>query len=229
MRIGIIIAMPEEALFLNTMLTNAKHQEHTAFQVNCGTYKNHEISTVVSGIGKAMSAAATTMLIEKHNVDILLNIGTAGGVNSQVGDIIVSQEAFFHDVDVTAFGYKPYQIPGEPVYIKSTRESTPKIINLEQVTLELSGLQVGKVATGDKFVAEKNYVKNLKACTPDLKAIDMEAAAIALVCSKYQKEFLLIKKISDLADEEAAQSFTGALPDFEQKVSLILEKLLNLW
>lgn len=229
MRIGIISSMPQEALFLSKLLNNPKNEEHVVFKVTYGTYKNHEMLTVVNGIGKALSAAATTMLIEKHNVDILLNIGTAGGVGSQVGDIIVSQEAFFHDVDVTAFGYKPYQIPREPLYIKSTGQPTAQLIDLEQLHLKLSGIQLGKVATGDKFVVEKNYVKKLKAATPDVKAIDMEAASIALVCSKYQKEFLLIKKISDLADEEATQSFRAALPDFEHRISLILEKLLNLW
>lgn len=230
MKLGFIVAMEEEFNALTSVWGPPKplstHPIWPVVEFATST-PNLTVLALLSGIGKSLSAAATGHLIEHHQVDLLINLGTAGGINKEVGDIVVATSAFFHDVDVTAFNYAKGQLPGE-VQVFSSLASPIRVESIIALAAELGiSVKSGTIATGDQFIADLSYVEQLKALHPSVGALDMEAASVALICSKYQKPFLLIKKISDQADSSATQSFQDELENFDQKLASLLAQLAH--
>ena len=76
-----------------------------------------KVLAVQSGVGIVNAARAATITIEVLGAKQLFYSGTAGGlaVDSQVGEVIFGDNYVFHNVDATAFGYPPGQLPGMPV------------------------------------------------------------------------------------------------------------------
>ncbi|MCK0202195.1 5'-methylthioadenosine/S-adenosylhomocysteine nucleosidase, partial [Ornithobacterium rhinotracheale] len=107
MKIGIIGAMEVEISLLREKIENLEATTLYNFKFYQGNYGNHEIIVVLSGVGKVSAAVATTLLIDHYQPDLIINTGTAGGLqNVRVGDIILATEVRHHDVDLTGFGYE---------------------------------------------------------------------------------------------------------------------------
>lgn len=228
MHIGFIFAMEEEALALEkAFLQNLKVISNLPFKILELNTQEIKVTSIISGIGKVFAAAAAAILIEKYNIDAIINIGAAGGINCNVGDIVISSEAAYHDVDVTAFGYKKGEIPTQPLIFKSA-EKYLQLDKLENIIEDKSSCYKGLVATGDQFVNDIHVVNIIKNQYPNVRAIEMEAAAIAQICYNYNKDFILIKKISDLADKAAGASFKEEIANFDEKISKLIKGLVNI-
>ena len=106
--IGIIGAMEEEVEILKSAIENKEtiKKAHVIF------YKGHlegkEIVLAQSGIGKVNAAITTALMINDFKPDLIINTGSAGAIdpNLNIGDIIISNKVYYHDVNATAFGYK---------------------------------------------------------------------------------------------------------------------------
>ncbi len=153
MKIVIISAMVEEVkkikeIYHSQLITTINNQEVESFK----TIKN-EYYLLNAGIGKVNAAITTTLLIEKLNPDLIISIGTSGGVseNLVIGDLILADKLCFHDVDVTGFGYKSFQLPDEEQYFKINNlvwlEDRLKKINIQY--------HIGTIATEDIFINDK--------------------------------------------------------------------------
>lgn len=225
MHLGIIVAMEEELAPILPVLPCQK--VNNIFQLYQCKKNNLQISIIVSNIGKTAAASATTYLIENYNPDFLLNIGTCGGLNNtNIASIILANSTAYHDVDVTAFGYKLGQLPKEPAIFTSNNH----IYNFQEISTFLKNrypVLNGLIVTGDQFVANKDRVNIIKNMYPNIVAIDMEAAAIAQVCVRYNKSFIFLKKVSDLADSEATDSFKDELTKMNQQIPQIVLDLLH--
>jgi adenosylhomocysteine nucleosidase len=145
-----------------------------------------------TGIGKVNAASALTKFLEHHDVDAIINIGFAGSVtHHQVMDMIVIDEAYFHDVDATLFGYLKYQVPGMPKSYKSD----PGLLNK---TIQLDNIKMSTLYTGDQFITES---------MPFEGVVDMEGAAFYQVAYLYNKPIISIKLISDVIGQHSYQAF----------------------
>lgn len=145
-----------------------------------------------TGIGKVNAAAALTKFLEHNDVDAIINIGFAGSVsNHQVMDMIVIDEAYFHDVDATLFGYPKYQVPGMPMSYKSDLDLLNKVKHLGHRDMSI-------LYTGDQFITEK---------MPFEGVVDMEGAALYQVAYLYHKPIISIKLISDVIGKHSYQTF----------------------
>ena len=127
--IGIIGAMEEEVsalLDLSEIKDTHVYQGYTFY--SC-LLANKDVTIVQGGIGKVNAAISTTLLIEKYDVDTVINIGSAGGLllEQNVGDVVVSTEVAHHDVDVTAFGRKIGEVPGMPATFKANETLLNKV------------------------------------------------------------------------------------------------------
>jgi adenosylhomocysteine nucleosidase len=161
-----------------------------------------------TGIGKVNAASALTKFLEHHDVDAIINIGFAGSVsNHQVMDMIVIDEAYFHDVDATLFGYPKYQVPGMPISYKSDLELLNKFKQLGHVNLSI-------LYTGDQFITEQ---------MPFEGVVDMEGAALYQVAYLYHKPMISIKLISDVIGQHSYQTF-----DLEKGSQAIAHMVLKL-
>jgi adenosylhomocysteine nucleosidase len=142
---------------------------------------------VITGIGKVNAARALTEAIFHYDVTEVINIGVAGAtVPYKVNEVYVVDNAYFHDVDATEFGYEKYQVPGMP----SHYQSDPDL--MKHVLSKLKLLKAD-LYTGDEFVTKHKGFTGL---------IDMEGTALYQVCHTYEIPMISIKIISDIIGNE---------------------------
>lgn len=205
--IGIIGAMDEEVQIL---LENISEKNEVTV-ANClfvqGKLHGKEVVLLKSGIGKVNAAMATTIMHERYAPSFIINTGSAGGFSSdlEVGDVVISSKVVHHDVDVTAFNYNYGQVPGLPPMFIADKELIKKAIQ----TVEKLGINYdeGIIATGDSFMEDPERVRFVREKFPTMIASEMEAAAIAQVCHQYEKPFVIIRALSDIAGKESSVSF----------------------
>lgn len=232
MKIGIIGAMEEEVELLRNNLENTQVEMIANCEFTIGTFKEQEVILLKSGIGKVNAAMSTTILLHHFRPEIVINTGSAGGFdeNLEVGSIIISDEVRHHDVDVTAFGYEMGQVPQMPAAFKSN----PELVELAEKAvreLEEHSYAVGLVATGDSFMNDPERVEKVRSHFPEMKAAEMEAAAVAQVCYQFDTAFVVIRALSDIAGKESSVSFEEFLPkaaEHSTKIVLrVVERLVS--
>lgn len=227
MTIGIIGAMEQEVSLLASMIENAVEKNIAGVRFIQGNLAGQSVVLLRSGVGKVQAAMATTLLHEHFHPTQIINIGSAGGLieGMEIGDIIISDETAHHDVDLTPIGLNPATLPGLP----QTFPSDAALIAITQEALqELSiNFQIGLVGTGDAFIADQARIATIRAIFPNIKAVEMEAAAIAQVCYLYQTPFIVIRALSDLPDKEMPMSFVEYLDFAAKNSAMIVLALLN--
>ncbi|WP_411747275.1 5'-methylthioadenosine/S-adenosylhomocysteine nucleosidase [Psychrobacillus psychrotolerans] len=213
MKIAVIGAMEEEVELLRNEIENPETKSIANSEFTSGTYKNHEVVLLKSGIGKVNAAMSTSILLNEYKPDYVINTGSAGGYDPtlEVGAIVISDEVRHHDVDVTAFGYEIGQVPQLPAAFKADE----KLMKLaEEAVYEIGKHQVatGLIATGDIFMHDPAKVEQVRNHFPQMKACEMEAAAVAQVCYQFEVPFVVIRALSDIAGKESSMSFDEFLP-----------------
>jgi len=208
-RIGIIGAMDQEiALLKNTMEIEAV-EEKAGMKFFLGTLEGRPTALVRSGIGKVNAAVCAEILAEVYHIDRLINTGIAGSLSPAIDicDIVVSTDAMQHDVDVTGFGHLPGEIPQMEC---STFTADPALIRLaERVCREVLpeiGVHAGRIVSGDQFIQDHAKKKWL-AETFGAVCCEMEGAAIAQAAYLNRIPFVILRAISDKADDSAAMAY----------------------
>ena len=205
--IALIGAMPPEISLLQENLQNLRSEHMADFDIYCGEYAGKNVVLALSGIGK-VNAALSTALVLQHRPDFVINTGSAGGLGSglKVGDVVIGTQTAHHDVDVTAFGYAIGHVPRMPARF----ESDPALCAAAEkaaAAFEHAAVHRGLIVSGDQFVHSSESVAEVRRHFPDAQAVEMEAAAIAQSCHRFGVPFVVVRAISDLADEEADTSF----------------------
>ncbi|MGG0663582.1 5'-methylthioadenosine/S-adenosylhomocysteine nucleosidase [Viridibacillus arvi] len=213
MKIAVIGAMEEEVELLRATLENTTSTTIANSEYTTGTYKGHEVILLKSGIGKVNAGMSTTILLHQFKPDVVINTGSAGGFdeNLEVGAVVISDEVRHHDVDATIFGYEMGQVPQMPAAFKSD-EKLRKVA--EEAVAELGEHQfaTGLISTGDSFMNDPERVALVRSHFPQMKAAEMEAAAVAQVCHQFGTPFVVIRALSDIAGKESNISFEEFLP-----------------
>ncbi|MFJ5768528.1 5'-methylthioadenosine/S-adenosylhomocysteine nucleosidase [Psychrobacillus sp. NPDC093180] len=213
MKIAVIGAMEQEVELLRNEIENAETKLIANSEFTIGTYKNHEVILLKSGIGKVNAAMTTAILLNEYKPDYVINTGSAGGYDPtlSVGAIVISDEVRHHDVDVTAFGYEIGQVPQLPAAFKSD-ETLMKLAEAAVKEIGEHETATGLIATGDIFMHNPEKVEEVRRHFPQMKACEMEAAAVAQVCHQFEVPFVVIRSLSDIAGKESSISFDEFLP-----------------
>ena len=210
--IGIIGAMKEEVATLKELIQDSRVEKFMHVEFTRGMLHDKEVVLLESGIGKVNVAIATTLMLEKFAVDVVINTGSAGGVitDAEVGDVVISKSVAYHDVDVTGFGYDPGQVPGLPAVFASDDELVSKVEDvLQRVDIRYF---TGLIVTGDAFVNHPEQLVAIKENFSEAIALEMEAAAVAQVCHIANIPFVVVRALSDIAGKESEFSFDEFLP-----------------
>ena len=228
MKIGIIGAMDEEVAILKSAMNNVTTTKIAGCEFYQGELNGKQVVLTKSGIGKVAAAVATTLLLEKFSPDTIINTGSAGGfdTNLNVGDIVISTEVRFHDVDLTAFGYEI----GQMAQLPAAFEATPSLIDIaEQAAQTLPDLNIvkGLICTGDIFMADPAKTEIARNHFPTMMACEMEAAAIAQVCFQFSVPFVIIRSLSDIAGKKSELSFEEFLPVAAKNASILVEAIVD--
>lgn len=215
MKPGIIGAMEEEVAQLKEHMTNLTITTKAGMEFYDGLLLGKPATVVRSGIGKVNAGCCTQILADLFSVDCVINTGIAGSLDAaiDIGDIVLCTDAVQHDMDAVAFGYERGIIPRMPVSFFPADEklrTTAKAI-CEKVNPEIH-VHEGRVATGDQFVADKAK-KDFIFSTFQAKCTEMEGAAIAQAAYNNNLPFLIIRAISDKADNSAQMDY----PAFERQ------------
>jgi adenosylhomocysteine nucleosidase len=228
MKIAVIGAMEQEVEALRLAIEEAQTKIIAKSEYTSGKYAGHDVILLKSGIGKVNAAMSTTILLEKYRPDIVINTGSAGGFDAslEVGAIVISDEVRHHDVDVTAFGYEMGQVPDLPAAFLSD-EKLRKLA--EETVSELGEHQfaTGLIATGDSFMSDAERVELVRGYFPQMKAAEMEAAAVAQVCHQFEVPFVIIRSLSDIAGKESSISFEEFLPTAAKHSTEIVLRLIT--
>ncbi|MBD7983085.1 5'-methylthioadenosine/S-adenosylhomocysteine nucleosidase [Sporosarcina sp. Sa2YVA2] len=228
MKIAVIGAMEQEVEILRGMIGTPIVSTIGGCEFIEGDIDGREVVLAKSGIGKVNAAIATTLVIQQFKPDIILNTGSAGGFGEalEIGTVVISDEVTHHDVDVTAFGYVPGQVPGMP----ETFRSDEKLIAIAKIAVEEIGQHphaTGLIASGDVFMSDRDRVADVRKLFPTMIAAEMEAAAVAQVCHQFGTPFVVIRALSDIAGKDSSISFDEFLPIAAKHSSEIVMQVIS--
>jgi adenosylhomocysteine nucleosidase len=237
MRIGIMGAMFEEITRLKQQMHITSTEKIGKKTIYLGSLQGQQIALVFSGWGKVAAASTATLLIERYHVTKILFTGVAGGVDEKlnIGDIIISHGLVQHDMDCAGvMGIQRFEVPlvGLKEFIADFRlqqlatkaahhylnndlrkEIEPQELNC--FNIENPMIYSGLIASGDQFITSQSKLQMLREALPDLLAVEMEGAAVAQVAHAYDLPFVVIRTISDKADDHAMIDF----PRFLQQIA----------
>ena len=206
-KIGIIGAMDVEVERLKADMTVTRQITKAQMHFCEGTLKNQQVVVVRSGIGKVNAAVCTQILVDEFGVDAVINTGI------DIGDIVISTDVLHHDMDAVNFGYAPGQSPQMEVFSFAADEPMAELAEMvcHQVNPEIKVFR-GRVVSGDQFISDRATKDRITEqfhgfCT------EMEGAAIAQAAYLNQIPFIVIRAISDKADDSASEDY----PTFEKK------------
>lgn len=227
MRFGVICAMPEEIKELTAALENETVTELGGKKYYSGSISGQSVVLVESGIGKVEAGITTEHLIVEFDVQVVINSGSAGGIETglHVGDVVVSTQTAYHDADATAFGYQFGQLPGQPARFDASQKWGDEMVEAGQQT----GLNVtkGLIVSGDQFVASQQMIDNILAHFPDAVSAEMEGAAVGQVANDHQIPYVVVRAMSDTGDADAGVSFDEFIIDAGKRSAQMLLALFK--
>ena len=208
---GIIGAMDSEVRELCDDLIGKEITEYAGLNFFTGLLCGKNVVIVKSGIGKVNAAMCAQALILKFGVTKVINTGIAGALAKGLGvfDFVISTSAVYHDFDTTAFGYKIGQVPGMPEqFIADEKLSDLALFAFEKTEFAKNHKAIkGIVASGDKFVSDSETRKSIQS-NFNAVCVEMEGCAIAHACYLNKIPFVIVRCMSDMADESVEQTYS---------------------
>jgi adenosylhomocysteine nucleosidase len=230
MIIGIIAAMEEELEILLSEMSLEEKKVKANMTFNKGKLWGKDVVAVVCGIGKVNAAICTQILASEFGVDKVINVGVAGGISKEIypGDIVIADNLVEHDMDTTSFGDPHGQIPRMDTFdFKCDKELVETAKKACANNKELNTF-IGRIVSGDVFVADVEKIKWLEKEFTALSC-EMEGASIAHTCYLNNIPFVVIRSISDNANNGAHMDFQKFTPiAVKNSTAILKEMLLNM-
>ena len=235
--IGIIGAMEAEVDLLRSALEDTRTETIGAYEFYTGTLEKKPVVLLRCGVGKVNAAVGCATLINRYHPSLVINTGSAGGIGPGLsfGDAIISNGLLQHDADVTIFGYAPGQLPGMPpvfpVNEDLIRRGEAAVDSLKQEGVLPPGFRHvrGLIGSGDVFMYEEARIQAVRKTFPDIRAVEMEGAAIAQACYLFSVSVLVIRAVSDIAGAESPLKFDEFLPIASKHSGEIVRRIVRAW
>ena len=227
--IGIIGAMDEEVISLKRKMIVKEQINKVGMTFFVGTIDEKDVVVVRCGIGKVNAAVCTQVLVDVFNAECIINTGVAGALYPElnIGDIVISSDTVEHDMDASAVGNPRGEIPRMN---KTYFEADAKLIEVaNEATKRVKGehnVFIGRVASGDQFVSSIKVKEDIYS-TFTAYCAEMEGAAIAHTCFLNQIPFVIIRAISDKADQSADVNFEEFVDVAARNASRMIEYMIN--
>ncbi|PIQ44061.1 MAG: 5'-methylthioadenosine/S-adenosylhomocysteine nucleosidase [Gammaproteobacteria bacterium CG11_big_fil_rev_8_21_14_0_20_46_22] len=222
---GIMGAMPEEIELIRELMTETESVERGSRTYYKGKINGADAVLVFSRWGKVAASTTATSLIAEFKVDRLIFTGVAGAAAPElnIGDVVISSEAYQHDMDPRPL-FPKHEVPltgmtflkacenlvaaaksaSEDLLARPGKELLEK---LEHFNIKTPRCYLGVIASGDQFIADSERTAAILHEQPATLAVEMEGAAVAQVCHDYKIPFVVIRTISDRADHQAHIDF----------------------
>ncbi len=224
--LGIIGAMDEEVAGLKELMSEVKVKNVAGMSFYEGTLCDKNVVVVKCGVGKVNAAMCTQVLADLYNVSSIINTGVAGSLNPEIniGDIVLATDTVEHDMDAGGLGFAPGINPDMDV---NTFKTDDYLYNTALTAAKNANLSVnifsGRIVSGDQFISGKDKKCWLTETFGGMCA-EMEGAAIGHAAYLNNIPFLVVRAISDKADDSAEMDY----PSFKDmaitnSISLITE------
>lgn len=228
MVLGIIGAMSEELEILLKDMDVQDTKIKARMTFHKGKLWGKDVVAVVCGIGKVNAAVCTQILASEYNVSSIINVGVAGGIGKDIypGDVVIAENLVQYDMDTTAFGDPMGQIPRLDTFDFKCDEKlveTAKVACSEAKDFKTFS---GRIVSGDMFVASIEKIQWLEKEFTAL-ACEMEGASIAQACYLNNIPFVVIRSISDNANNGAHMDFEKFTPIGVKNSTFILESMIS--
>lgn len=214
MKLGIIGAMSVEVETLKKQMQDLTVTNRAGMEFYQGLLEELPVVVVVCGVGKVNAALCVQILCDCFAVTHVVNTGVAGSLCAEldIGDLVISQDAMYHDFDchVLNSNYPVGQVPGLSVRMFPADSALTEFAYAAAQQVHPGHARIGRVASGDQFVCDKQQKERIIADTQAL-CTEMEGAAIAHAAWRNQVPFVVIRAISDKADNSAEMDY----PTFE--------------
>lgn len=230
-KIGIIGAMELEVEQLKREMTVSAVVKKAGMDFFEGSLNEAPVVVVRCGIGKVNAALCVQILADEFRVSHVINTGVAGSLNAKldIGDILISKDALHHDMDVTIFGYQPGEVPqmGFREFKADARMMELAKEACEKVNPDIH-VMYGRVVSGDQFISSKE-VKERLITQFQGDCAEMEGASIAHGAYLNSLPFVIIRAISDKADDSAEMDYpTFEAAAAEHSAALVKEMMKGL-
>ncbi len=227
MTIGIIGAMDEELEILLKEMSLDRKEVKANMVFNSGKIYNQQVIVVRSGIGKVNAAICTQILIDDFCVDKVINVGIAGGIGKETypGDVVIADNLVQHDMDTSAFGDCIGQVPRLDTF---DFKCDSELVNKAEYACENIKDHknfTGRIVTGDQFISDTKKIQWLNEKFEAL-ACEMEGGSIAQVCHLNKIPFVVIRSISDNANNGAHMEYEKFAPIAIKNSTEILKNML---
>ncbi len=227
--IALMGAMDEEIRLLLDEMQHARSRKAAGIMYTEGMFRGRHVVVCRSGVGKVNAAAAAQILISEFRVQALIFTGVAGALHPElrIGDIVVSADSRQHDMDVSPLGYAPGEIP---FHAESIFPADRRLIELAERSCRAEGasFRVGRVLSGDRFIADRDDVQRLRDDFGGL-CTEMEGAAVGQVCRMNDLPHVILRSMSDRANGEAPASFAEFTRTASARSFAIAAGILERW
>lgn len=217
-RVGIIGAMDEELNLIKKEIVIEQVDTIAERVFTQGKIKGLPVVLVRAGVGKVNAATTAEILVYSFKTDLVIFTGVAGGVNPKlgIGDIVISERVIHHDYGlITPDKFSPFDTTGFfanrqliVLAVAAVKQVAFSAIP-EEITKKPPRIPVyllGRIVTGDQFIASEEKRQWLEK-TFRADCVEMEGAAVAQVCTMHKVPFVIIRCLSDLANEKADVDF----------------------
>lgn len=219
---GILGALDEEVALIREKMQVERETAMLGTTFYEGTVFAKRIVLACCGVGKVNAAACATTLLQRFGADCAINVGIAGAMahGLRVLDVVASSETCFHDQDDVMLGYYP-----KCAFFKADAA----LLSLcQRACAALSQpVTVGRIASGDVFVSDK-ATKELIAARYAPACVEMEGAAIGHAAFMHEKPYLVIRTMSDTADDAAQETYDDFMHRAALQSAHIILKMLEL-
>lgn len=223
MKILILSAMDKEKQLLESLLEYPQTVSTDGLDIISGKIGNHEVYLAKCGIGKVNAAVNTFRIASFTKPDLIINSGVAGGAGVPVGSVLIADSVAYDDVwcgPGTQYG----TADGFPRFFTPDRE----IISLAKRVAHNPNVVFGLICSGDKFISTHDEILFIRSHFPEVKAVDMESAAIAQVCVMTATPFSIIRVVSDTPGEgENISQYQNFWADAPKKTFSIVRKIIE--
>lgn len=225
MKWGILGALDAEIELIRNQMTITSETALFGTIFYEGSAHGHDIVLVCCGVGKVNAAVCAATVIDKFGADCIVNVGIAGAMahGLHMLDVVISSEVGFHDQDAVMLNYYPKHafFPADETLAALCERACAAIPQME------GRYRHGRIASGDQFVSDAQTKQSINerfapAC------VEMEGAAIGHAAFMFGKPYLVIRTMSDAADDNADETYDNFIDEAAKTSATIILKMLDL-
>ncbi|KHD87364.1 MAG: hypothetical protein OM95_14795 [Bdellovibrio sp. ArHS] len=197
-----------------------------------------KITVAKTGVGPISAAMILTQILSEATYTDVLLLGLGGGLDSRltVGDVVIADRVIQHDAICTFDDRTEIMACGD-LHLSLAPEKRKSIFMMPDQSLNIKyhehlseqSFQVfqGDLLSGSEFVGALERKNNLKSRFPTATLVDMEACAVAYICTHRKIPFAVVKTVADTLHPQASRQYLDYVQSSAQKCVELISFLEN--